>query len=256
MSWPALAPWQWALGALCAFLIGVAKTGVPGVGILVVTLMVYVIGEARASAGWLLPILCVADVLAVVYYRRHAEARRLFKLAPWVLVGMAAGAATLGLPESALRRIVGTIIIVMIAVQLRRRARAAAAAHVNGGADARPAPGAPALYGVATGFATTVANAAGPVMNVYLLSQRLPKEAFVATGAWFFLAINLSKLPIYGAHGLISARSLLFDVALIPAVMTGALSGRALLRIIPQRAFEVAVLSLAAAAAALMLLPR
>lgn len=254
MPWPALAPWQWALGALCAFLIGVAKTGVPGVGILVVTLMVLVTGEARAGAGWLLPILCVADMFAVVYYRRHAEAWRLFRLAPWVLLGMAAGAATLGLPEAALRRIVGAIVLIMIAAQLWRRARAEAEAAAAGdqGRVRRAAP----VFGIATGFATTVANAAGPVMNVYLLSQRLPKEAFVATGAWFFLAINLSKLPIYGAHRMIDGRSLLFDAAMIPAVAVGALSGRAILRVIPQRAFERAVLWLAAAAALLMLAPR
>ena len=66
-----------------------AKTGVPGLGIFVVPLMVLAVGDARQSAGWLLPLLCVADVFAVVAYRRHAEARQLFSLVPWVLVGMA-----------------------------------------------------------------------------------------------------------------------------------------------------------------------
>ncbi len=72
---PAFLWWQWSLGALCALLAGVAKTGVPGVGILVVPLMFFVVGDARLSAGWLLPLLCASDVFAVAYYPRQAGPR-------------------------------------------------------------------------------------------------------------------------------------------------------------------------------------
>src|SRR5512142_1912458 len=89
---PELPAWRWMLGATAALLAGVAKTGIPGMGILAVPLMVLAVGDARRSAAWLLPLLCVADVVAVVSYRRHAHARRLFALLPWVLVGMGAGA--------------------------------------------------------------------------------------------------------------------------------------------------------------------
>ena len=51
--------WQWMLGALCAFLIGVAKTGAPGLGLLTVPLMVFAVGDARLSAAWTAPILIV-----------------------------------------------------------------------------------------------------------------------------------------------------------------------------------------------------
>ena len=81
------------LGAACAFFAGIAKTGLPGIGILIVPLMVLVVGDARQSAGWLLPVLCSADVFAVLYWRRHPAAKRLFALAPWVLAGMAGGAS-------------------------------------------------------------------------------------------------------------------------------------------------------------------
>ena len=64
-------------------------------------------------------------------------------------------------------------------------------------------------YGASAGFATTVANAAGPVMNLYLLARRLPKHEFVATGAWFFFAVNLSSSPSTRVTGSsIGARSL------------------------------------------------
>jgi uncharacterized membrane protein YfcA len=253
MPIPALEPWRWILGAVCALGVGVAKTGVPGLGILVVPMMVLAVGDARQSAGWLLPMLCAADVFAVVYYRRHAQTRRLFSLAPWVLLGMGAGAWMLGGPERLLRRVVGAIVLVMIAVSLLRRRSAPIAPPQE---ERREHVLRAAAYGVTAGFATMVANAAGPVMNMYLLAKRLPKEEFIATGAWFFFLINLSKLPVYAAHGLIGARSLVFDAVLLPAVVAGSLLGRAIVAHIPQRSFERAVLGLTAAAAVLLLMPR
>ena len=237
---PNLAPWQWFLGAFCAFMIGVAKTGMPGVGILVIPLMVVTVGDTKHSAGWLLPILCTADLFAVFYWRRHAAANKLFSMAPWVVVGMAGGAGALYLEERYLRPLVGTIVLVMLALYLYRRYKS----------DLRPAHG--GLYGMAAGFATTVANAAGPVMNLYLLTKQLPKEEFIATGAWFFFVINLAKIPIYAWHGLFSRTSLIFDAVLIPAVLLGALAGRWLLGRVPPHVFEALVIVMTAASTVLL----
>ena len=241
-----------ALAAVAAVMAGVAKTGVPGFGILAVPLMVLAVGDARHSAGFLLPLLCVADLFAVAVYRRHAQARRLFGLLPWVLGGMAAGAMALAAPERALRLAVAAIVLVMIAVRWLREWSAT---------KPGPPPVSPpdrwwqaAGYGASAGFATTVANAAGPVMNLYLLARRLPKQEFVATGAWFFFVVNLAKLPVYAAHGLIDRRSLACDAMLIPAVVIGALLGRTVLRRLPQKTFEALVMLLTVGAAGLLLL--
>lgn len=239
---PDLTLWRYVAGALCAFMVGVAKTGVPGLSILTVPVMVLIVGDARLAAGWMLPILCFADLFAVYYWRRHAAAGRLFSLAPWVLLGMAAGAFTLTLPERYLRPIVGSIIFLMLCLYLWRRYRAgenAPAAH-------------PLPYGIAAGFATTVANAAGPVMSLYLLSKRLPKEEFVATGAWFFFFINLIKVPIYVWQGLISAPSLMFGVAMAPAVLAGALTGKWVIQRIPPKVFESTIVILTAISTVLL----
>ena len=223
------------LGAFCAFMIGVAKTGAPGVGTLVAPLMVMTVGDARLATAWSLPILSTADVFAVLYWRRSADSRQLFSLIPWVVAGMVGGALALSLSELAIRRMVGVIIVGMLAVYLWRRWSPSGSAGGN-----------PAFYGICTGFATTVANAAGPVMNLYLLSKKLPKERFVATGAWFFFAVNLMKAPIYAWYHLYSRTSLLFDVLMVPAVLAGAFAGQWLVRHMPQRVFEVLVIGLTA----------
>jgi uncharacterized membrane protein YfcA len=233
---PELSWWQWTIGCFCAFLVGVAKTGVPGIGILVVPLMAVMLSDAKQSAGWLLPLLCAADIFAVLYWRRHTAIWKLFALAPWVAIGMATGAMALTLNEQVLRPIVGVIVFAMLTIYLIRRFRSSAA-EIRSHAP---------TYGVTAGFATMVANAAGPVMNLYLLSKRLQKEEFIATGAWFFFVINLSKVPVYLWHGMISRRSLAFDAILVPAVVIGAMTGRWVVHHIPQKAFEVAVVVLTA----------
>jgi uncharacterized membrane protein YfcA len=232
---PDLAPWQWALGVFCAFLLGVGKTGAPGAGTLTAPLMVLAVGDARLSPAWTAPILIVGDVFAVSYWRRHAEARSLFSLIPWVALGMAAGAFALSLSELVLRRMVGVIVLSMLAVNIARRWYPEM--RVSGHAP---------VYGVAAGFATTVATSAGPVMSLYLLTKRLPKERFVATGAWFFLVVNVAKLPIYAAHRLFSPASLVFDAIMVPPVLCGAMAGLWLVRRIPQRTFEILIITLTA----------
>src|ERR1041385_5461325 len=126
---PNLAPWQWLLGVFSAFMIGVAKTGAPGVGTMIAPLMVLTVGDARLAAAWTLPVLSTADVFAVVYWRRHVETRQLFSLIPWVLVGIAGGAFALRLDELIIRRIIGVIIVGMLVVYLWRRFSTAPQAH-------------------------------------------------------------------------------------------------------------------------------
>lgn len=244
---PDLPLWKWILGAICAFSIGVAKTGVPGIGILTVPIFVFTVGNARLSAGYVLPILISADLFAVFYYRRHPAAGRLFSLVPWVAIGMTGGAYVLGYDDRVIRPLVGGIVLVMLCLYLLRKR------VVN------PLPtdstGFSAFYGIFAGFATTVANAAGPIMNIYLLSKRLSREEFVATGAWFFFLVNLSKVPIYVSHSMISKTSLLFDAAMLPATIGGALVGRKVLQMMPEKMFEMAVIVMTFIATVALFLP-
>ena len=242
---PQLAFWKWLLGGLSAFTLGAAKSGLPGGGTLAIPMMVLVVGSARFAAAWTSPILTTGDIFAVFYWRRHAEARQLLSLIPWVVLGGAGGAFALNLEEQLLRRIVASIVAIMLVLfVLQRRGWFE---HLERGAW---------IYGIAAGFATVVANAAGPIMSMYLLTRGLTKQQFVATGAWFFFVVNLVKLPIYAGHGLIGRRSLFFDLALAPFVVAGALLGRALLHGLPQTAFDRLVMALTVCAAALLLAPR
>ncbi len=233
---------QWAVLALGAFAIGLSKTGLPGVGILVVPLMAIVF-PAKPSVGLLLPILIFADLFAVGYYRRHGQWRHLVKLLPWTLAGIGIGYVVLEKIDSqTLKPVIGVIVLTMLAIRLR--------SVLND--DPRRVPqhwAFAAGMGLLAGTTTMLANAAGPIMVLYLLSMRFPKQKFIGTAAWFFFIVNWIKVPLMADLDMITAESLKMDVAVFPAVVFGALAGVWLLRRIPQRLFNLIALILAAAAA-------
>ncbi len=239
---PHLAPWQWVLGIFSGLMIGIAKTGAPGATSMVIPLMVMIVGDARMAAAWTQPMLCSGDVLSVYYWRKHADVKKLLALIPWVAAGMVAAGFALKLNEAIIRKLVAAIVLLMLVVQAWRKWGSKTEVHGN-----------PAFYGVVAGFATTIANAAGPVMSMYLLSQRLPKEKFVGTGAWFFFVANLLKIPLYIYYGLYTRASLFFDASMLPVVLLGAVVGRWMVPRIPQQTFDLLVIAITAVSCLLLL---
>ena len=243
--------WQWALACLGAFLVGLSKTGIAGLGVLSVALFALIL-PARESVGVVLVVLLCADVVAVTTYRREANWRHLARLFPWAAVGIVLGYLVVGrVDDIQVRRLIGAILLAITIVHVVRRVRGRMSADV----EQRPqsiwfAP----LVGIVAGFTTMVANAAGPIMILYLLAMGLPKLEFIGTSAWFFFAANLFKVPFSYALGLIDFRSLRVDIVLIPFAIAGALFGRAIVRFIDQRLFEVLALALTVVAAVRLLL--
>jgi uncharacterized membrane protein YfcA len=243
-----LQEWQWAVVGLAAFMAGMAKTGIAGLGILAVALFATVL-PARESVGILLVVLVAADIVAVAVYRREASWPHLLRLFPWAGVGVLLGAAAFGrMDDGMVRGVIGAILMALVLLHLwRRYARPAAE-------EWTPRRWVVALTGLTAGFTTMVANAAGPLMVIYLLAMRLPKLTFVGTAAWFFLVLNLSKLPFSAALGLLHPAALGVSLRLLPFAVAGALSGRWLIAYLDQRLFEALALLLTFVAALRLLL--
>lgn len=241
-------PWQWVLLVVAATISGFSKTGIPGISILSVSIFAVVL-PARQSTGVVLPMLIFADLFAYFVYRKHLEWGRVGRLLPWAVGGVLLGWLALGrINNQQTARIIGAIIAVMVALHLWRRWRNADAAAAH----------APAWFGhvmgVFAGLTTMIANAAGPVMTLYLLAMRLPKLEFLGTGAAFFLLINWIKVPFALQLGLINAQTLHLNQLLLPAVAVGALLGRPVVERVNQKLFENAALALAGAAVVKLLL--
>jgi uncharacterized protein len=237
---------MWLIAAAAAVLVGLNKTGLPGCGILAVPLMAFVF-PAKLSVGALLPLLIAGDICAVIFYHRHAQWKKLLELFPCVLGGIVAGTLVLWKINSAhLKPVLGVLILLLVLVEIwRRYARRGDFPHKMWFT---------VLMGSLAGFATTLGNAAGPIMNIYFISKGFKKDEFMGTIAWYFLIFNCVKIPIYLGLGMIGPITLKFDLVMLPAVLTGALAGRLLLGVIPQKAFNIIIMFLAAAAAIRLLI--
>ena len=234
------------IGAIAALLVGFAKTGIPGIAIVIVPLLAMVF-PAKTSVGVLLPMLIMGDFFAVGFYRRHAQWRKLASLLPAVAAGMLVATWTLSrISDQQMKPFLGWLVLTLVGLELIRR---------QFGWESIPHHWAFALVmGFLAGFGTTIGNAAGPVMTVYLISRGLDKNQFMGTTAWFFMLVNATKLPIFWTLGMITPQSLGFDLLGLPLIAVGALLGRALLPRLPQRAFNTLALALAVAGALKLLL--
>jgi len=244
------------LGAIAALIVGMSKTAFPGAA-LVATPIIATIVTGRLIPGTTLPILLAADVFAVTWFSRHARWDLLRPMVWSVSVGFAAGAAFFAIVGSSTRPIeivIGASVLLMAAIQVWRMYRRSI--------PVKPTPAAAAVYGSTGGFTTFVANAAGPILNTYLLRLGLSKDELVGTSAWFYFAVNLAKVPVYIALGawtsggpFFTKSTLAFDLLMLPAVVIGVFGGRSVLHKLPQRAFTIGVLVLSAAGAIKLLWP-
>ncbi|MFI4912550.1 MAG: sulfite exporter TauE/SafE family protein [Sedimentisphaeraceae bacterium JB056] len=241
---------QWLIILLSAFLSGISKTGLPGVSILIVPLMAMVL-PTKESVGLVLPTLIFADIFAAFYYRKHAHWKHLMHLMPCTLLGIIAGFIVLKRIESPqLRPIIGAIVMAMLIIQTcyeyYKNKKTSSDQNLDAPAISRPLA---VIFGFAAGMTTMMANAAGPVMILYLLASGLPKNEFIGTRAWFFFIINWVKVPFSIHLGLITAASLKVNLMAAPAIAIGAIAGILLLKHIPQKLFRIVARVMAALSA-------
>ena len=215
---------------LCAMGIGMAKTGLGGLGMVVVPVMANIFG-AKSSTGILLLLLIMADFFGVRYYHMHADLRQLIKLIPSTIIGILTG-VLIGdiLSDVYFQFLLGAVIIsgaliMVIKVDIKENNLFSIAVGFLGG------------------FITMIGNAAGPIMSIYFLSMGFDKNKFIGTAAWFFLFVNLFKVPMHVfIWKTIDLNILLFDLSLFPLILLGALTGVWIVKKIPEQPYKIFVI--------------
>ena len=215
---------------LCAMGIGMAKTGLGGLGMVVVPVMANIFG-AKSSTGILLLLLIMADFFGVRYYHMHADLRQLIKLIPSTIIGILTG-VFIGdiLSDVYFQFLLGAVIIsgaliMVIKVDIKENNLFSIAVGFLGG------------------FITMIGNAAGPIMSIYFLSMGFDKNKFIGTVAWFFLFVNLLKVPMHVfIWKTIDLNILLFDLSLFPFILVGAVTGVWIVKKIPERPYKIFVI--------------
>jgi len=216
---------QWIAIGCAVFLLGMSKSGIKGIGIIIVVIMAFVFGE-KASTGVLLPLLVCADIFAVIYYNRHAQWGIIRKLIPWMIAGVLVGVwVGNDISELLFKRLMAIIIICSVFIMLYTERKKSDSVPTNKWFS----------YGTGflTGFTTMIGNLAGPVSNIYFMTMRFPKNEFIGTAAWLFFIINVFKLPFHiFVWGTITKETLVLNFVLIPAIVIGFFLGAYIVKLI------------------------
>ncbi|MDA0348666.1 MAG: sulfite exporter TauE/SafE family protein [Verrucomicrobia bacterium] len=224
----------WAI--VGAIILGLAKGGVMGVNNITIAVFA-IIFPPKLSVGIILLLLVVGDWGAFYLYRRYAVWKYLIPIIPWTIGGVLVGWQLLDiLDEDQVGRMIGICLIGLMVVHLVRKY------YLRNEKQPSPIPNHWAILGVVGflgGFTSTVANAAAPIMLLFFLAVELEKLQMLGTGAWFFLFLNLFKIPFLWSSGLINYEVIILDLKLAPFVVLGVFVGRNLVMRIPQKAFEI-----------------
>lgn len=237
---------SWILASAAAFVIGLSKAGIKGIAVINVTFMALAFG-AKESTGLVVPLLILADILAVIYYNRHTQWKYVFKLLPWMIIGVLIGVYVgKDLPESIFK--IGMAIIILITVVMMywwdRKKIKTVPQHWSFSS----------AIGVVAGVTTMVGNLAGAFSNIYFLAMRLPKNHFIGTAAWLFLIVNIIKLPFHiFVWKTISEDTLLLNIKLLPGILIGFLVGLKIIALIKEAFFRKMILVLTALGAILIM---
>lgn len=223
---------QWLTISIAALSIGMSKTGVQGIMLMIVPFMALAFG-AKESTGVILPMLCMADIIAVAYYKRIADWKIVAKLLPTAILGffLAIGVDNM-IPVGQFRQLMGWTLMLALIVMLWSEIFGKENRWMHKWWYA-------AIFGLLGGFTTMIGNAAGPVMSVYLLSMRKEKMEYIGINAWFFLVVNLLKVSLQAfVWDNITWQSFSLNLLMLPVIGIGAWLGIKIVKLFPEKAFR------------------
>ena len=226
-------PFFYLLAIPAVIVLGLAKGGFAGVGVIAVPLMALAVSPVLA-ASITLPILIVQDVVSVWAFRRTWDRGVLILMLPSAAIGIGLGYALAAFVRPGAVELAVGVISVVFAVQRLWVDRPGAPVR-EGRAERVPWRG--VLAGIAAGFTSQIAHAGGPPFQIYVLPKRLPRDVFIGTSALFFATVNWMKVPAYWALGQFTPQALSTAAVLLPLAIASTWAGVWLVRRVPAERF-------------------
>ncbi len=227
-------PLFYATAILAVIILGLAKGGFSGVGVLAVPLMALAISPVQA-ASITLPILIVQDVVSVWVFRKAWDKRSLLILTPSAGIGIVlAYLLAAHVSTAAVELALGLVSLLFGARQLRITLRGAVRPHKSSDFMG-------VVWGTASGFTSQIAHAGGVPFQTYMLPKRLDRDVLIGTSAIFFATINWLKVPAYAALGQFTRGNMATSAALLPVAIVSTLVRAKLIRRVDPERFYVMI---------------
>lgn len=243
-------PSAWILYFFCAVLIGMSKTGIQNIGTIAVPLFALLFG-AKQSTGIVLILLAMADLIAIIYYRKKLIWSEVTKLLPMALFGLIV-ALLYGhyIDDGTFKLIMALCILVGVGIMIwMERSDEQRREQLTQRKWYAP------FFGFLMGFSTMIGNAAGPALSIYLLSRRLDKFTFVATGAWFIMILNYTKIPLQAfVWDNLTWAGIVLNLLALPFILLGGYVGIRLVKVLPEKSFKNLIMVLVVLSSIFMLL--
>lgn len=216
----------WSAALAGVTILGLAKGGFAGLGVLGVPIMALGMSPVLAAAI-LLPILLVQDVFSVKTFGAHRDDAVLKRMVPGACLGIIAGwALARFVSVPAVETAVG-VIAFGFGVQRIVAERRGVPARIRGGLGGAVEG---VAMGAAAGFTSQIAHAGGPPFQMHVLPRKLPRDVFIGTSSVFFALINWLKVPAYWALGAFTPNNLWLAAALMPVALLSTWAGTVLVR--------------------------
>ena len=236
-----------SIGAIIAgILVGLSKAGLKGINVITVTLLALAFG-AKASTGIAVLLLIMGDTMAVIYYKRKCNWSLLLKLLPYVFIGVVIGAFVgHDMPEVIFKKVMAIIIIlsaIMMIVSEKYSYEIKDKSTLLS-----------VVLGLLTGITTMIGNLAGAFSNLFFLSMRLSKEAFIGTAAWLFFIINIFKVPFHiFMWQTVHTNSLLIALKILPFIIIGFIIGLKTVKLFSDKSYRYFIIFMTIVGAVVML---
>ena len=198
---------------------GISKSGFGGIALLSVPVMSLIMSPIVAAAI-MLPLLLIMDLFSVFAWRKNANWGYLSVLLPGAQLGIVVGAFSASyVSEDIVRLIVGVIAIGFFIFRILPENLFNSA---GSGKSDKPAG---VFWGSFAGFTSYIAHAGSPPLHIYLIPKNPPKDVFAATCVWFFMIVNLIKLPAFILTGQLNMATFYNALLFVPLVPIGVYLG-------------------------------
>ena len=230
----------WFFCCLSVFVVSITKSGFGGsIGALAAPIMLTVM-PAKLALGVLLPLYLCADIWTVYLWRGYAVWWLLFWMVLFAVLGQFLGWLVIGyIDDDMLKAVIGVIALVtggrhfisMLPVTL---GRLKAPHHKLMRQQHRKRA---SVWCSLSGLSSFVSLTGGIPIQVFMLPMKLQRFFVVGTLAWYFLFINVAKLPFFIELDIFTADTLMLSLILLPVVPAGVIVGRWLNKNMSDRLF-------------------
>lgn len=212
------------VATLAVIILGLSKGGFAGIGMISTPMLALVVGPVSA-AGFIFPILIIQDAVAVWMYKREWNRQIVSIMVPGAAIGVwLAYELASTVPEWIVQISLGVISLVFASRQLLLSLKKTQEI------GRPPVKALGLLSGMGAGFTSMIAHAGTPPFQLYVVPQKLSRDAYIGTSVIFFALLNLMKLPAFALLGQLSPHHLMAAFIFAPVAVASSWLGVQLVR--------------------------